>query len=140
MIVEPGAGAATRVCARLSLQSLAEAEAAGIPPQELFPRLFDFITPRRSTAHSFYLDGEPMAVFAVREFQSGGDTFLIGADKFFEQSVRHRRVLRDHLAGLFHWFGPIYTRTWSQHPNMARWLVMLGYEQLPASENLYRWG
>lgn len=140
MIVLPGAAAATHVCAHLSPQTLAEADAAGIPAQELWLRLFDFIAKKRSTAHSFYIDGKPMAVFAVRETQDGGDTFLIGADGFFEQSVRHRRALRDHLAGLFHWFGPIYTRTWSQHPNMGRWLVMLGYERPAASENLHRWG
>ena len=140
MIVKPGAGAAVHVCAHLSPQTLAEAEAAGIPVPEIWPRLFSVLAQRRSTVHSFYLDDRPMAVFAVREVHNGGDTFLIGADDFFEQSIRHRRVLRDHLAGLFHWFGPIHTTTWSPHPNMARWLAMLGYERLPTSENLYRWG
>lgn len=138
MIIRPGLGALDGVMANLSEQTRAEAAAAGIEIGQIPARLRAFAF--QNVAHSFFFDDAPAAVLAVRVIDEGGDTFLIAADGFFEQSVKHRRALREHISGLIEWFGTIHTVTRSNHPNMPRWLKMLGYEPHPSFENLYRWG
>jgi len=124
--------------ADLSAQTRDEARAAGIPVEDLPGRLRAFAF--QNVVHSFFFDGVPAALFAVRRIDEGGDTFLIAANGFFERSVRHRHLLRRHMEGLFEYYGAIHTVTHSNHPNMGRWLKLLGYAPHPAAENLYRWG
>lgn len=149
MIIQPGLGALDGVAANLSQQTKDEARSAGILAADLPGRLRSFLhTAHKFIVHSVYFGERPVAIMAVAthrfpalEVELGPPmTFLITAEGFFEGSVAHRRQMRKHLAGLRDQFGPIYTETLSGHPNMKRWLKLLGYTPHPAAENLFRWG
>jgi hypothetical protein len=150
LIIQPGLGALRAVAANLAPQTLEEAIEANIQSETLPDLLMDALcSARLFLVHSFFFDdGTPAAVMAVAQHGSAPynvdlkppTTFLIGARGFFEESIKHRRLLKEHMASLYDKFGPIYTRTHSVHSNMARWLRMMGYVRVPDGENLYRWG
>lgn len=150
MIIQPGLGAIRAVMANLAPQTLEEAIEANIQSEALADLLMaSLCRAHKFAVHSFFLgDGRPGAVMAVavhpvskRKSDLGAPTtFLIGARGFFEASIKHRLQLREHMASLKDQFGPIYTKTYSVHSNMARWLRLMGYVRAEHGENLYRWG
>lgn len=150
MIIQPGLGAIRAVMANLAPQTLEEAIEANIQSETLPDLLMSSLcSARLFLVHSFFFDnGEPAAVLAVAQHGSAPYnvdlkppmTFLIGARGFFEESIKHRRLLKEHMASLHAKFGPIYTRTYAVHSNMARWLRIMGYARLDGEDKLFRWG
>jgi hypothetical protein len=136
--------------ANLAPQTIEEAIEANIPSETLADLMMaSLCRAHQFVVHSFFLEeGRPGAVMAVATHPKIGlepelglpTTFLIGAKGFFEASIKHRLQLREHMASLKDQFGPIYTKTYSAHSNMARWLRLMGYVRAEHGENLYRWG
>lgn len=136
--------------ADLAPQTIDEAIEANAQTEDLPDMLMSSLcSAKLFVVHSFFFaDGRPAAVMAVTQHCSAPynadlkppATFLIAARGFFEESIKHRRLLLDHMTMLHDKFGPIYTTTYSVHSNMARWLRLMGYVRASHGENLYRWG
>lgn len=139
MIVEMASDHVKSVFADLSDQTLAEAQAAEMTPQELSSRFLNFLRGGMYVAHAFLEDGKPYCVMATRA-TGVHPTFLVAGKDFFERSLRHRKEFREYLAELVDVLGgPVMTVSGSPHPHAARWFKLMGYKEV-VPRKVYRWG
>lgn len=139
MIVEMTADHVKSVFSELSDQTLAEAQAAELTPQDLSHRFCEFMQGGDYVAHAFLEDEKPYCIMATRA-AGQHPTFLVAGRNFFERSLRHRKEFREYLAEMADFLGgPITTVSDSPHPHAARWFKLMGYREV-VPQKVYQWG
>jgi hypothetical protein len=133
------------VLADLSDQTQAELAANGWGEEELLPRFLRFMMSATMAQGYAFLDDrdEVLAVLAVAEHEGVATTFLVAATGFFEHSVKNARAYRQFMAWMGKKFGAVYTYSKSPHPEVGRWMKLLGAVEYPSAgknEKVYRWG
>ncbi len=122
------------IVANLSAQNASEFDALGVTDEFVCAQIGYWLGTNKGETAT--IDGRPVCVFGYIAKGNRSVTWFLATTEYFMAglpAVRHaRRYLETmHKNG----FGDLWTRTFSNHPDVKRWFRALGYE--PAEDGWF---
>lgn len=116
------------VLERLCAAHRAEHKAMGLDYGTALARARGFL--RRGHSVTFDLRGEPACVFGAFPDSGVHTTWMLATEPYFSSYLVASLTAKRHLQRLVRQVGPLFTSTLSPHPEVGRWLTVLGYRKV----------
>jgi len=118
---------------RLSEQHRVEYEALGWPSEEFLARMARYMA--EADTKCLWFDGKPQAVLAIKPGAPLPTTWLAVTKEFYGKGMGPTRFARRYMQQAVQRHGPILSVIGSGHPQAAKWMKVLGYQQI--GENIF---
>lgn len=120
---------AENVLSRLCDQNRAEAAQMGYSDSVLALKLAAFML--RGESYALWFDGQPQFILSIADEPNIGPcTWFIASKEFFNKGMRAPKWSRQFLKELAFNHGDLITISASGHPDVERWMRILGYEHI----------
>lgn len=115
------------VLERLCPMHRAEHAALGFDHETALAKARFFLS--RGHSVTVEIDGQPACVFGAFPDLGVNTTWMIATDAYFGAGVPAILHARRYLRNLVKHIGPLLTSTLSPHPDVGRWLELIGYRK-----------
>lgn len=119
------------VLARLSDQHRREYEKTGYPNPAFMRRMAAFMA--TGDTKMLWFDDKPQAILSI----CYNVTWLACTKEFFEKGLASTRAARRYMKDAVKRHGPIKSYVGSDHPQTAKWMKAIGFEQVDGNIFLY---